>query len=82
MHAEAVIFDFMQPLVAVRRFFDELRQLRPYPVRQSGGIAARAGALPVAPCREREGGLCAGAWTLLGLGRSRRAAVAIGCQFR
>ena len=36
MHAEAVIFDFMQPLVAVRRFFDELRQLRPYPFRQGG----------------------------------------------
>ena len=36
MHAEAVVFDFMQPLVAVRRFFDELRQLWPYPVRQGG----------------------------------------------
>jgi len=40
MHAKAVIFDFMQPLVAVRRLGDELRQLRPYPVGQSGGIAA------------------------------------------
>jgi hypothetical protein len=36
MHAEAVIFDFMQPLITVRRFFHELRQLRPYPLRQKG----------------------------------------------
>jgi hypothetical protein len=35
MHAEAVVFDFMQPLVAVRRCLHEQRQLRPYPVRQS-----------------------------------------------
>jgi hypothetical protein len=41
MHAEAVIFDFVQPLVAVGRLFDELRQLRPYPLRQSGSTAAR-----------------------------------------
>jgi hypothetical protein len=32
MHAEAVVFDFMQPLVAVRRFRYELRQLPPYPL--------------------------------------------------
>ena len=43
MHAEAVVFDFMQPLVAVRRRFDELRQLRPYPVRQSRLARVRAG---------------------------------------
>jgi hypothetical protein len=35
MHAEAVVFDFMQPLVAVRRRLHELCQLRPYPVRQN-----------------------------------------------
>jgi hypothetical protein len=40
MHAEPVVFDFMQPLRAVRRLFDELRQLRPDPLRQSGNIAA------------------------------------------
>ena len=31
MHAVAVEFDFVQPLVAVRRGVNELRQLRPYP---------------------------------------------------
>jgi hypothetical protein len=31
MHAEAVEFDFVQPLVAVRRRLHELRQLRPNP---------------------------------------------------
>jgi hypothetical protein len=36
VHAEAVVFDFMQPLAAVRRFFHELRKLRAYPVRQGG----------------------------------------------
>ena len=57
MHAVAVVFDFVQPLVAVRRFFDELRQLRPYPFRQ-GGLTA----YPVF-CRSRHAGsgkgLCA-----------------------
>jgi hypothetical protein len=41
VHTEAVIFDFMQPLVALRRRFDELGQLRADPLRQSGRIAAR-----------------------------------------
>jgi hypothetical protein len=36
MHAEAVIFDFMQPLVAVRRRFDQLGELRLDPRRQTG----------------------------------------------
>ena len=36
MHAVAVVFDFVKPLVAVRRFVDELRQLRPYPIGQGG----------------------------------------------
>ena len=47
MHAEAVVFDFVQPLVAVRRFRYELRQLRPYPLRE-----ARSAPLRFAPCRE------------------------------
>ena len=51
MHAVAVIFDFMQPLIAFRRFFDKLRQLRPYPFRQGGGLAA----YPVF-CRPRHAG--------------------------
>ena len=45
MHAEAVVFDLMQPLVAVRRFFDELRELRRNPFRQYDGASpARYGA--------------------------------------
>jgi hypothetical protein len=36
MHAVAVEFDFMQPLVAFRRRGDQLGQLRPDPLRQSG----------------------------------------------
>jgi hypothetical protein len=41
MHAEAIIFDFVKPLVAIRRRLHELRQLRTDPLRQSGGTAAR-----------------------------------------
>ena len=45
MHAEAVIFDFMQPLVAVRRRVDQLRELRRNPFRQYDGASlARYGA--------------------------------------
>jgi hypothetical protein len=40
MHAVAVIFDFMQPLIAVRRSLDQLRQLRCNPLRQRGRIGA------------------------------------------
>ena len=36
MHAEAVVFDFVQPLVAVRRLLHELRQLRPDPLGKRG----------------------------------------------
>jgi hypothetical protein len=36
VHAEAVELDFVQPLVAFRRRVDELGQLRPNPLRQSG----------------------------------------------
>jgi hypothetical protein len=36
MHAVAVIFDFVQPLVAIRRGVDQLRELRRDPLRQSG----------------------------------------------
>jgi hypothetical protein len=39
MHAVTVVFDFMQPAVAVRRRVDQLRQLRPYPSRQDGRLA-------------------------------------------
>ena len=51
---------------------------------QSGRAAVRrvAGASPAAPMPGAGRGLCAGAWALLRLGKSRRAAVAIGCQFR
>jgi hypothetical protein len=41
VHAKAVEFDFVQPLRAVGRGVDALRQLRPDPLRQSSGIAAR-----------------------------------------
>jgi hypothetical protein len=34
MHAVAVVFDFMQPLVALRRRVDQLGQLRRDPLRQ------------------------------------------------
>ena len=34
MHAVAVEFDFVQPLIAVRRRVDELGKLRQYPLRQ------------------------------------------------
>ena len=44
MHAEAVVFDFMQPLVAVRRLFHELRQLRPDPFRQGRPACVERGA--------------------------------------
>src|SRR5271169_5742716 len=36
MHAIAVVFDFVEPLLAFRRGVDELGQLRPDPLRQSG----------------------------------------------
>ena len=39
MHAVAVVFDFMQPLVAVRRRVDQLGELRPDPLRQRGTIS-------------------------------------------
>ena len=42
MHAVAVELDFVQPLVALRRRVDQLRQLRRDPLRQSGrGAPAR-----------------------------------------
>jgi hypothetical protein len=41
MHAVAVEFDFVQPLGPVRRRVDELPQLRPDPLRQTGAIAPR-----------------------------------------
>ena len=36
MHAVAVVLDFVEPLIAVRRRVDEFRQLRPDPLRQRG----------------------------------------------
>jgi hypothetical protein len=36
MHAVAVVFDFVQPLIAFRRGVDQLGQLRRDPLRQSG----------------------------------------------
>ena len=36
MQAVAVIFDFVQPAITVRRRVDQLRQLRPHPLRQGG----------------------------------------------
>ena len=40
MHAVAVVFDFVEPLVAVRRSVDQLRKLRPDPLRKRGRIVA------------------------------------------
>jgi hypothetical protein len=41
MHAVAVEFDFVEPLIAVRRRVDKLGQLRPDPLRQNGRVGAR-----------------------------------------
>ena len=38
MHAVAVEFDFVQPLVPFGRLVDELGELRPYPLRH--GVSA------------------------------------------
>jgi hypothetical protein len=40
MHAVAVEFDFVEPLVAFRRRVDQLGELRRDPFRQGRGIAA------------------------------------------
>src|SRR5262249_16837427 len=40
MHAVAVVFEFMQAAVAVRRRVDQLRQLRRDPLRQRGRVGA------------------------------------------
>jgi hypothetical protein len=53
MHAEAVVFDFVEPLLAFRRGIDELGQLRPDPVWQKRADRCVSGELPIAPCRER-----------------------------
>jgi len=42
IHAVAVEFDFMQPLIAIRRRIDQLGELRPDPLRQSSRTGARA----------------------------------------
>ena len=81
MHAVAVEFDFVEPLVAVRRRVDKLGELRPDPLRQSRRTGARA-------AHSRSGhagsgqGLQGGSMRLLGLDRLRRSAIAVGRQFR
>jgi hypothetical protein len=40
MHAVAVVFDFMKPLITVRCRVDQLRELRRDPLRQRGRIDA------------------------------------------
>jgi len=40
MHAVTVELDFVQPFRPVRRFVDELGELRPYPLRQTGRVSA------------------------------------------
>ena len=81
MHAVAVEFDFVEPLIAVRRRVDELSQLRPDPLGQSSRTSAW-------PARYWGGqaqspkGLQRRSIGLLGLERLRRAAIAVGRQFR
>jgi hypothetical protein len=40
MHAVAVVFDFVEPLVAFRRSVDQLGELRPDPFRKRDGVCA------------------------------------------
>ena len=81
MHAVAVEFDFVEPLVAFGRGVDQLGELRPDPLRQSSRPGAR-------PARYWGGyaqspqGLLRRTIGLLGLERLRRAAIAVGRQFR
>jgi hypothetical protein len=51
VHAVAVIFDFVEPLIAVRRRVDQLRELRQDPFRQSGRVGAPV--CSTAPWRKR-----------------------------
>jgi hypothetical protein len=53
MHAVAVVFDFVEPLVAVRRGVDQLRELRRNPVRQRGNVRA----LPARYVARHDGGM-------------------------
>ena len=80
MHAVAVEFDFVQPLIAFGRRVDELGELRrdPLPAERPRRCA---GALTAAPCRERRG-CCAGACDPLRPGKLWWPAIAVGCQFR
>jgi hypothetical protein len=81
MHAVAVEFDFVQPLGPVGRLVDELGELRPYPLRQTGRVVReRRTARRAMPGAGR--GYGAGAWASLRLGKLRRAAIAVSCQFR
>ena len=40
VHPVAVVFDFVEPLVAIRRRVDQLRELRRDPLRERGRIGA------------------------------------------
>jgi hypothetical protein len=42
MHAVAVIFDFVEPLIAIWRHVDQLGELRQDPLRQRGRIVMSA----------------------------------------
>jgi hypothetical protein len=46
VHAIAVIFDFVEPLIAFGCGVDQLRELRQDPVRQGDRVAAAAGYRP------------------------------------
>ena len=82
MHAVTVELDFMQPLVAFRRRVNELGQLRRDPLRQTRAHRQMIGALPAAPCREREGIAAPKHGLSLRGGKLGRSALAVGCQFR
>ena len=49
VHAVAVVFDFMDPVLARRRFFDEARQLRLDPCCRMGRLGDRCCGLDLAP---------------------------------
>jgi hypothetical protein len=50
MHAVAVVFDFVQPAVAIRRGVDQLRELRRNPRRSTRPARTSLAALVMAGC--------------------------------
>jgi hypothetical protein len=54
-HEVAVEFDFVRPRRPFRHSVDELGELRPESIAADRPCRQVSGALPVAPCREREG---------------------------